>query len=346
MRRDTAFSRILVVRTDRIGDVILTTPALTALRKAMPDSKIDLLVAPLTKSLVEKNPCINEILIDDKKGVHKGLFGFFRLIKDIRARKYDLVINFHTKRRTNVLCFFAGIPARLGYKNNKFGFLLNRQVKDERAKGKKHEAQYCLDLLNEIGIKEQELDLHVSIDMESENWFTDYYHLRNIDGPNQLVVFHPGASDPSKMWPAEYFAQLADVLISQHNMKIVIVGEEKLEGQARIILNGREDHVVNLVGKTTVSQLVSVFNHVRLVVSNDSGPVHIAAALGTPVVSIFTRNQPGINPCRWRPISENSRYVSVDFDDKVSFLKAGDATSEYLRKIQPFSVLEKIKELL
>ena len=116
------YRNILIVRTDRIGDVVLTTPAIEALRKAFPQARISILVTPVTRELVEGNPYLDEVLIDDRKGRHGGVFGFFNLVKTLRKRQFDLAIILHTKKRTNSLCFLAGIPHRVGYKNNKFGF--------------------------------------------------------------------------------------------------------------------------------------------------------------------------------------------------------------------------------
>ena len=142
--------RILVVRTDRIGDVVLTTPAIRALRQAYPEAHIAILVAKSTQALVDGNPDLNDVLVDDRRGRHQGL-GFWRLVSEVRRKRFDLAVIFHTKRRTNLLCFFAGIPERIGYKNDKFGFLLTEQIPDDRPAGTKHESEYCLDMLRPLG---------------------------------------------------------------------------------------------------------------------------------------------------------------------------------------------------
>ena len=109
------FRNILIVRTDRMGDVVLTTPALKALREAHPKARISILVSAYTKAIVEGNPYVNEVLADDRKRTHRGWIGFWRLVSEVRKRKFDAAVIYHTKRRTNWLCFFAGIPYRLGY---------------------------------------------------------------------------------------------------------------------------------------------------------------------------------------------------------------------------------------
>src|SRR5208283_5138589 len=153
------FNNILIVRTDRIGDVVLTTPSIKAISRAYPNARISVLVTPMTYDLINGNPYVDEILVDYVQGRHKGLLGFLRLSRDIRRKSFDLAIIFHTKRRYNLACLLAGIPYRLGYKNNKFGFLLTHPLKDQRPKGEKHEAQYCLEVLKAIGIEANDLDV-------------------------------------------------------------------------------------------------------------------------------------------------------------------------------------------
>ena len=130
------YKNILIIRTDRIGDVRLTTPAIHALRKTYPKARISILVAPLTEDLVKGNPDIDEVIVDDRRNQHHGPLGYLKLTRLLKSKNYDLAINFHTKKRTNLLCYLAGIPNRLGYHNKKFGFLLTQKIYDRRPKGK------------------------------------------------------------------------------------------------------------------------------------------------------------------------------------------------------------------
>ncbi|HLF18090.1 MAG TPA: lipopolysaccharide heptosyltransferase II [Candidatus Omnitrophota bacterium] len=336
------YQNILVVRTDRIGDVILTTPALQALRHAFPTSRITLLVSPQTFLLVNKNPYVNEVLIDDRKKTHKGVFGFWRLVKEIRRKRFDLAIIYHTKRRTNLLCFWADIPERIGYKNNKFGFLLTQPVLDERYLGKKHEAEYCLELLSHVGVHAQDKKLHVCIQEEAEQWLGQLFKYQGIKEDDCLIAVHLGASDPSKEWPVEYFAEVINAVLKKYPCRVVLVGTDEVKALCHKVLKLVPISVLDLSGMTSLSQLASFLRSCRLLISNDSGPVHLAAGLGTPVVSIFTRNQPGINPERWRPLEPRSQVVSVPQDTAPSFKKAGIATAEYLHNLKPDAVLEAV----
>ncbi len=301
------FRNILIVRTDRIGDVVLTTPAIKALRQSYPVARISVLVAPATFDLMSGNPYINEILIDDRVRLNKGLFGFGRLVQELRGKRFDLAVIFHTKRRYNLACAWAGIPYRLGYKNDKFGFLLTHPLKDVRHLGQKHEAQYCLDVLKAVGVEGGELDMFIPLQKPAEEWvgrWQEEHHLK----PNEFIVVHPGASDPAKCWPAANFAALIDRLIERFGLKIVLIGSGATAALAQDILrqSRRQSQVIDLTGRTTLALSASLLRRSCLLISNDSGPVHVAAGVGTAVISLFLRDDPGINPERWRPLGPKS----------------------------------------
>ena len=348
------FRNILIVRTDRIGDVILTTPAIKVLREAYPQASISILVSPLTYDLVNGNPYLNEALIDDRLKTHRGPLGFWRLVNSLRRRKFDAAIIFHTKKRTNLLCFLAGIPYRTGYRNEKFGFLLNHPLEDTRPFGKKHETEYCLDVLKSLDISDAQFlkapEFYVPVKEEARDWLKSFLVKNNIGDQDVLVAIHPAASDPAKQWSSKGFAELMDYLIERYHAKIVLIGTASVKSTVRDILafvkNASTSGLIfDLSGMTSVSQSVSLLKRANLLVSNDSGPVHIAAALGTPVVSIFTRNQPGINPERWRPLSQKSRVVSVPEDKKMSFKKAQPLDPQYSQLIPAQEVFEAVDSL-
>jgi ADP-heptose:LPS heptosyltransferase len=223
--------------------------------------------------------------------------------------------------------------------------LINHPVVDDRRSGEKHEAQYCLDLLKEIGITSALDETFVPVHPESELWADQFLRQNGIDEDEMLVALHFGASDPSKCWPEESFVQLIEQLIEKYSCKIVIIGAKNMRSTARKIVGLTYGPIFDVTGMTTVSQLVSLLGRSSLLISNDSGPVHIAAALQTPVVSIFTRNQPGINPERWKPLGLNSTYVAVQENLSPSFKKAGETDVKNLEVITPQAVLEAVDDV-
>lgn len=338
---------ILVVRTDRIGDVILTTPAIRALKERYPQSRLTVLVAPLTYDLLHGLPWIDEILVDDRAGLNKGVMGFCHLIHTMRFKKFDAAIVFHTKRRTNLACFLAGIPYRLGYKNNKYGFLLNHPISDQRHTGKKHERDYCLDLVRELEVKTANIYPEVSVHEQAERWIGDYLKGKGIETHHQLYIIHPAASDPAKQWPLEHFAELIDEIAKKNSdARFMIVGSKDNQSTARSIQNKTNAEVRDTSGLLTIRQLVSLIGHSHMLISNDSGPVHIAAAQDVPVISIFTRNQPGINPQRWQPLGEKSRVVSVAPDAGTDFRKSRPYDPKSMKPIPVRDVVAAVDSLL
>ncbi len=301
---------ILIVRTDRIGDVVLTTPAIEALRKGFPQARITLLVSPLTYELVEGNPNVDEILIDDREGAHKGFFGFWKLVFMLRARKFDCAIIFHTKKRTNMLCFHTGIPRRVGYRNEKFGFLLTHPLKDLRNQGIKHESEYCLDVVRSLGIANAGGKVYIPIKKANEEWAEKFLLQNGIAGKGRIVAVHPGASGPEKSWPFGNFIEVVKCFIEKHKACVILVGGYGATVPAAEIKAKFNHSVWNLAGKTSVGQLVSLLKRCSFLVSNDSGPVHVADAVGTPVISVFIRNSPGINPERWRPLGNKNIIIA------------------------------------
>ncbi|HPN87872.1 MAG TPA: lipopolysaccharide heptosyltransferase II [Candidatus Omnitrophota bacterium] len=339
------FNKILVVRTDRIGDVVLTTPSLKVLRENYPDAWITLMVTPFTKDLVSANPYIDEIMVDDRKKRHKGFWGFIKLIKDIRKKKFDAAIIFHTKRRSNLFCFFAGVPHRIGYKNNKFGFLLTHPIKDTRHEGKKHETQYCLDVLRSLGIKPIDCELHVSVTKESKEWLQEFLDKNKILNKDFLIGVHPGGSDPSRHWPEYRYRILVDSIIDKYGCKIIFLGgNDTVDVSDRIKRFSKHlESIYDLTGKTNLHQIAQMLGRCNMVISNESGILHVGSAIGAPTVAIFTRNQPGINPERWGPLSKKSKVISVPLQKSIfSFKKAGSAPRQLLELISVDEVLEAV----
>ncbi len=334
---------ILIVRTDRIGDVVLTTPAIKALRQNFPYAKISILVTSATKDLVEGNPHLNEILIDDKK----GFLGFWKLVFLLRPKKFDCAIIFHTKKRTNALCFLAGIPRRVGYCNDKWGFLLTQKIDDQRHRGMKHESQYCLDVLRCMDLDVSKgLNPEIIIQSPWDVWAKGFLKEQGLQSSDRLFAIHLGASGPPKRWPVKRFAELMEQLARQYQCKFVVIGTADTADLVEELKSQTKVPFVDAVGKTSLGQLMSLLRECQILISNDSGPVHIAAALGIPVVSIFTRNQPGINTERWQPLGDRVAIVASPYKE----WKESAATSEKmdpadLEYLQTHRVLEAVDGL-
>lgn len=303
------YRKILIIRTDRIGDVLLTTPVIKALRDNLPQAYIAMMVDPSASEIIKDNPYLDEVIIYDKKGLHKGFWENFKFILNLRRKRFDLALVLHTKNRMNLICWLSGVRERVGYYNENFGFLLTKRLADTRSEGLKHEVDYCLDVLKAIGIESEEKELFIPVDSESKKWVEDILRENHVSNADRLVAIHPGASCISKRWFPERFAKLADNLIEKYNVKILVVSGKEGISYSQEMISKMINRVLDFSGKTPLKQLTALLSKCCLFISNDSGPCHIAVAVNVPVISIFGRNQRGLSPVRWRPLGEKSIVV-------------------------------------
>jgi lipopolysaccharide heptosyltransferase II len=302
------FKRILIVRTDRLGDVLLSTPVIKAMRESCPDAYIAMMVSPYAKDIVDGNPYLDEVIIYDKDGKHKRWLRSIKFAHKLKKKRFDLTLILHPTNRVHLVTFFAGIPRRVGY-NRKLGFLLTDSLKHSKQSGEKHELEYNLDLVRYLGIEPKDKELFMPIKPESERWVEDLFRQEGIGACDKLLAIHPGASCPSKIWPNERFAEVADRLADKYGFRVLIAAGPKDIGLANNLIRQMRHPAINLAGKISVSQLASVLKRCRLFISNDSGPVHISSSLGTPVISIFGRSQKGLSPKRWGPLGKKDRVA-------------------------------------
>ncbi|MBM3249034.1 MAG: lipopolysaccharide heptosyltransferase II [Candidatus Omnitrophica bacterium] len=339
-----SYKRVLIVRTDRIGDVILSTPAIRAVKDFYPNSFVAVMVSPYAKEIIEGNPYADEVIIYDKDKVHKSVFASIRFANQLKKRKFDLAIILHPTNRVNLVSYFARIPERVGY-NRKMGFLLTKKLDDKKHLGEKHEMEYSLDVIRAIGIESKEKELFMPIKLESENWLEDMLAKNRILNQDRLIAIHPAASCPSKIWPQESFAKISDKLI-EAGYKIIVVAGPKDKKIANKVAEKISYPVLNLAGDTSVSHLASILKRCKLFISNDSGPVHIASAVGTPVISIFGRNQKGLSPLRWGPLGIKDKFLHKD----VGCIEclAHNCKKEFtcLKAIKVEDVLKAVEEIL
>ena len=338
--------RILIVRTDRIGDVVLSTPTLTAVRKAFPKAYIAMMVSSETKEIVMFNPYLNEVIIYDKKVRQRGIFKTLQFAGRLRDKRFDIAFILHSTNRVNLVTFLAGIPKRVGYKRGKMDFLLTDTLDYKKRLGDKHEAEYSLDVLRHIGIKAEMSSLVMPVDKKSENKIEKLFRENGLKHGEKILVLHPGASDASKMWPHENFAKTADVLIEKFGLKTVLISGPEHVSLGEKVRKLTKHEPVFLCGKTSIGDLAALFKKTSLFISNDSGPVHIACAVGVPVVSIFSRNEKGLSPQRWGPLGKNVAVLHKDVGCTECLAHNCKKAFLCLRSVTVEEVVEKASELL
>ncbi|MFC1754571.1 glycosyltransferase family 9 protein [Thermoproteota archaeon] len=332
------FRRILISRTDRLGDVLLSTPVIKNLRRHMPSAYIAMLVQSQLEDLLRDNPYLDEVILLDKRGKHKNPINLIKFILELKNKKFDLALILHPTLRMHVICFLAGIKERMGY-DRKFGFLNTKVLNHQKQLGDRHESLYALDFLKELGLSDFDQSMHMSTYQESESWAHNLIKDHKAKG-RKIIAVHSQASCRSKIWPKEYFNQLIEEILSSYRAVIIHVGSK-----ADDTISKREE-TVNLTGKTSLAQLASVLKQSDLFISNDSGPVHMAVAVGVPVISIFGRKQPGLGPKRWGPIGDANVYLHKDVGCQVCLAHDCNKSFDCLRSINPKEVMECVDKFL
>jgi len=312
--KNNEYDRILLSRTDRIGDLLLTTPAIEAVRNRFPNAYICFLSSSKTEPLLEDNPYLDEVIGLDKDKKHRGILGFLRLIREIRKRDFDLAIHFHPTNRNHLLSFLGGIPKRVGYEY-KMGLLNNIRVKHNKQRGEKSEAEYNFDLLKKIDINKVSLEQSLTLDKSSLEWVNNELQNKNI---TRFIVIHPGASCKSKLWDLENFIELSKKIKFENNLDIAfILGPDDKELKDR--LHSIPDLGFYFYHDIDLKRLVALISKSSFMISNDSGPMHIADSLDKPLIAIFGRNQAGLSYKRWGPLGKNAKVIYEDSGCKECF---------------------------
>lgn len=291
--------KILVVRTDRMGDVLLNIPAIRALKNHF-NASVTALLNPIVGKLLEGSPEIDEVICFDQERWQKSLMTKLALVKLLRMNKFDLAVVLNPAKRFHALVCLAGIPRRLGY-DRKWGFLLTHKIEDKKKLGQKHEVEYNLDLVRAIGANTDDMHISLAVNPEEERFVENLLEKHNINAKDAIIAMHPFASNPAKCWPKERFAALAQRLSLKSQTKIIIIGGQEEVSASKDIISLIKQPVINLTGRLTLRQLAAFLKRCTLLISNDSGPVHIAAAMDVNTVVIFGRNIAGVGPERWSP---------------------------------------------
>lgn len=323
---------ILLVRTDRIGELVLTTPALAAVRKHFPRSKITIVVNPSSAEAAEGAPFIDSIIKFDPKADYNNLFRRLAFSWSIKKSRFDLAVIFNPSKFFNILTFWAGIPGRVGY-DRKWGFLLTRKIQDKKYLCDRHEVEYNLDLIGAIGIKAADKSPYFPLSSSAEERIGEILKENDMEKAGELLIaVHPSTSNPEKMWPLDRYAQICDRLLEEFKVKIVLIGgkeEQKIAGELK---SKMRNPVLDLTGALSVKELGSLLKRCLFLISNDSGPVHISAALGTPTIVFFGEDRPGGSSRRWGPYGAGHLVIGKPKITDITVEEAYKAISEKVGK--------------
>ena len=321
----TEFKRILIIKLVAIGDLVNALPTLKAIKKSYPQSRLTILVTPRVKEVVEGYPYLDEIVYYDILGKDKGLKGLFRIIRRIRRENFDLVVDLEQYYRiTSLISYFSGIPNRAGFdlagqgRRNLFTIKIPYLTE-------KHEVETFLEAASQIGADISEKGLvEIWVSLEDRKYVDRFLKEAGVSTGDLIIGIHPGTgpSAISRRWQTEKYVVLADWMISELKAKVIFTGSPSETGRINEITETMTSPPIVAAGKTNLKQLAEISRICKLFISVDTGPLHIAAAMGTKVIGLFGPN----TPVKWGPYGNG--HITI-----YKGLECSPCTKQYLGQV-------------
>ena len=303
--------RILVIKLRYVGDVLLATPVLSRLREGFPKAHLTMLVNPGTDEVVRGHPALDEVLILERGSV----VGQWRFVQELRDRSFDIVVDLTDGDRSALLGRLSGAPVRLGYNSEGRwrGFLYTKVIEADRFA--MHTVRYHLAATESLGLTGPPPAPILTVTPEAQHEGDRLLREAGIDGMLPLVCLHPGARWWFKSWPAERFAALADLIQTETSAQALFLGGELERSLSDRIAGGMKTPFHSLIGKTSLLDLAAVLERASLLVTNDNGPMHMAAAMHIPVIGLFGPS----DPTAWGPWGDGHRTFYKGLDCRACF---------------------------
>ena len=335
---------ILVVKLSAIGDVIHALPVSYAIKESYPDAHLTWVVEPAAYPILEDNPYIDDIILFEK-AKFRSFGGFLRafgpLRRRLRRRRYDAALDLQGLFKSAAIIFNARAKRRLGTANMREGAsLISRPVTGEHAHG--HIVERYLDVARAIGCRVDEVRFPVAVSARDAAAAEIVLARAGVPEGRRIIVLAIGANWPNKRWPVAHFAALSDRLYRAHFLPVLVGGGRLDETLAQDIMAATEIPPINLVGRTNLKQLAHVFTRAELVVGGDTGPVHLAAGLGTPTVMLMGPTDANRNG----PYGQQENAIEVPRACRACWKRVCPRKLDCLAIITPDEVVAKMRPLL
>ena len=344
---------ILIVKMSAIGDVIHTLPALNAIRQHYPEAHITWLVEEVACDLVAGHEALDRVLVSKRKrwlkdlrgpGCFKAVKEAYNFLKELRDTRYDLILDFQALLKSGLLIALAKGERKIGFdrglEHMEHSYLfLNERI--PAVDMEHHALSRGLMLLNALGIPTPEVEYKLPVFDDDRRKVDDLLRRYGFENPQRIVAINPVAKWETKLWSNQKFAQLADSLIEEYACGIVFTGSLNDRLAIDNIISKMNSRAANLAGETTLKMLAALYSEADMVISTDTGPMHLAAAVETPVVALFGPTAP------WRtgPYGSGHQIVRAELECAPCFKRQCE-TTDCMHQISVAQVLEAVKEII
>lgn len=345
------YKNILVNSLVNLGDVVLTTSAIALLKKAYPEARITMMVRPVVREAVQHNPVIDDVLIFDYKAKENSWGKMWAMVKEIKARDFDLAISFDRKSRPAILCWLAGIPTRVGPdrvfddKPSKVTWLYTHKVHIAHDLANTLQAETYQEIVRQFtGISGHDVPVMADIPKQSHERAAEL--LAQLPSGKPRFALCVKGTFALKTWPKEYFAYVVAKLKEKYDASFFVVGAPNDKLYADEVIEACGGNILNLCGQTSLLDLAALFYQSDLLVTVDTGATHIAATTGVKMVTMYGCT----SPKRWHPYNDNAKVLSHEPECCPCKIAPEKCPSwpkpECLWQVTPEMVLEKCNELL
>lgn len=348
--------RVLLVRLDNLGDLLVTTPAIHAVRESLNDTHITLLCSPVGAQVGELNPDVDDLIVyeapwmDPWSRLELDPERERRIVAEVERGRFDAAIIFTSFRQSSLpaayICYLAGIPLRLAASVEGSGSLLTTRHKHESDYTNvfPHEVYRSLDLVKAVGMDTDNLDLRLSVPQEARATAGELIASVVAGGHGPVVVLHPGCSMPARTYPAAHFRDVVEILTRDLDAKVLVTGTESERELAEYVAGSSDnDSAIPLAGSLPFPVLCALIEAADVTVCSNTGPMHISAAVHTPVVTAFALTNP---PDQWAPWHVPFKQLYHDVWCRICYNRVCPYTHECLRMVSSYEVVDAVRDLL
>jgi heptosyltransferase-2 len=339
----TRIRRILVRATNWVGDVVMCMPALDALRSNFPDSHIAVLARPWVAALFAHHPGVDQVIPYTRgRGFSKDLSEMIRVVRLMKSVKFDLAVLFQNAFEAALLSYLGGVTLRVGYNSDGRRLLLSHAVIRDKGILKMHQVEYYLAILRAIGWEAPAREPLLHIGQKEAETMGRLLSSNGFTEKDFIVGLSAGAIfGPAKRWPVERFAAIGDWSCERWGAKVILIGSEKDSTTCSDLARAMRHEALNVCGRTSLAEAMALIRRCRFFVSNDSGLMHVGAALGVPTVAIFGST----NPVATGPRGKWTRIVKHDFDCSPCLKPECKIGYRCLLSVETHEVWEAMEEL-
>ena len=332
-------NKIIIRGPNWVGDSVLAVPAMKAVRARYPQAEITLLVRPWVAGVFTSAPFVDRVWNEPRPA---GLSGWARIARLIRAEHFDVSILFPNSFESALMMFLGRVPVRIGYATDGRSMLLTEAVPTPKDKTR-HLVHYYLGLSPNAAADEVSPSIEITATAEEKAEARRLLAEAGIQSNERFLILNPGAAYGSaKRWGEDRFAEVGDRLSAELGLRVVVIGSARETRVAEDIRSRAKAAVAVLTGKTTLETLLGLLSEAALVVTNDSGPMHIAAAVGTPTVAIFGPTDERVTA----PFAKKTRIVKEPVDCSPCLLRECPIDHRCMTRVTPDHVVRAAKDLL